>query len=214
MAFKRWALALLLTFVAAVLAGTAPARAEAIRIVGLGDSLMAGYGLDAGLSFPERLQAELRERGHDVVIENAGVSGDTSSGGLARLDWSVPEGTKLVILELGANDMLRGIAPDITRRNLDAMLTAFHARGIAVVLVGMRAAPNLGADFATRFDPIYPELAARHGVTLYPFFLDGVAAQRDLLLEDGMHPNAKGVDVMVARFLPVIEAALAKIGDS
>jgi len=210
MAFKRWALAFLMIFAA----GVAAAHAEPLRIVGLGDSLMAGYGLDAGLSFPERLQAALRERGHDVVIENAGVSGDTSSGGLARLDWSVPEGTRLVILELGANDMLRGIAPDITRRNLDAMLTALNARGIAVVLAGMRAAPNLGADFAARFDPIYPELAASHGVPLYPFFLDGVAAERDLLLEDGMHPNAAGVDVMVARFLPVIEAALAKLGGS
>jgi acyl-CoA thioesterase-1 len=214
MAFKRLALALLLTFAAATLAIPAPARAEPVRIVGLGDSLMAGYGLDAGLGFPERLQAALRERGHDVVIENAGVSGDTTSGGLARLDWSVSDGTRLVILELGANDMLRGIAPDITRRNLDAMLTALGRRGIAVVLAGMRAAPNLGADFAARFDPIYPELAESHGVMLYPFFLDGVAAERDLLLEDGMHPNAKGVEVMVTRVLPVIEAALAKIGGS
>ncbi|MBX3569104.1 MAG: arylesterase [Rhizobiaceae bacterium] len=211
MAFKRLALALLLTFAAAFAVSSA-ARAEPLRIVGFGDSLMAGYGLDAGQSFPEKLQAALQNKGHDVVIDNAGVSGDTSSGGLARLDWSVPDGTGLVILELGANDMLRGIAPDITRRNLDAMIAALRKRNIGVVLAGMRAAPNLGPDFAASFDPIYPDLAAKYEVPLYPFFLDGVAAQRDLQLEDGMHPNGKGIDVMVDRFLPTIEAELARMG--
>ena len=210
MTFKRLALATVL-ILASAFAVSLPARAEPVRIVGFGDSLMAGYGLDAGQSFPEKLQAALRAKGHDVVIENAGVSGDTTTGGLARLDWSIPQVTRLVILELGANDMLRGLAPDITRRNLDGMLTALNNRGIAVVLAGMRAAPNLGADFAANFDPIYPDLAASHGVLLYPFFLDGVAAERDLLLEDGMHPNAKGIDVIVERFLPIAEEALAKL---
>lgn len=211
MAFKRLALALLLTFATACAVSSA-ARAEPLRIVGFGDSLMAGYGLDAGQSFPEKLQAALQNKGHDVVIENAGVSGDTSSGGLARLDWSVPDGTRLVILELGANDMLRGIAPAITRKNLDAMIAALQKRGIDVLLAGMRAAPNLGADFAASFDPIYADLAAKYGIPLYPFFLDGVAAQRDLQLDDGMHPNGKGIDVMVDRFLPTIEAELIRIG--
>jgi len=189
--------------------GAGRASAEPLRIVGFGDSLMAGYGLDTGHSFPEKLQKALATAGHDVVIENAGVSGDTTSGGLSRLDWSVPDGTDLVILELGANDMLRGIAPDLTRRNLDAMIARLKERGIAVLLVGMRAAPNLGIDYQSAFDAIYPELAKKYDLVLYPFFLDGVAAERRLLLEDGMHPNSAGIDVMVERFAPVIEPLLS-----
>ncbi len=190
----------------------APAAwAEPYRIVGFGDSLMAGYGLDAGQSFPEKLEKALREKGHDVVIAGAGVSGDTTSGGLSRLDWSIPDGTQLVILELGANDMLRGIAPAITEKNLDAMLTRLKERNIAVLLAGMRAAPSLGQDYQTAFDAIYPRLAEKHGVLLYPFFLEGVAADRAFLLEDGMHPNAAGVDRMVENALPVVEKALANL---
>src|SRR5690606_25941049 len=138
--------------------GPASVQAEPLQIVGFGDSLMAGYGLDAGQSFPEKLEAALRADGHDVVITNAGVSGDTSSGGLSRLDWSIPDGTQLVLLELGANDMLRGISPDITEKNLDTMLSQLKQRNIAVLLMGMRAAPNLGPDYAAAFDAIYPKL--------------------------------------------------------
>ncbi len=179
-----------------------------MQIVGFGDSLMAGYGLDPGQAFPEKLQSALKARGHDIVIANAGLSGDTTSGGLSRLDWSVPDGTQLVILELGANDMLRGLSPDITEKNLDAMLTRLKERGIPVILAGMRAAPNLGPDYVAAFDGLYPRLAQKHGVPLYPFFLDGVAADRTLLLPDGMHPNATGIDRMVERFVPVIEPLL------
>jgi acyl-CoA thioesterase-1 len=185
------------------------AAAEPYRIVGFGDSLMAGYGLDAGQSFPEKLEKALRDKGHDVVIAGAGVSGDTTSGGLSRLDWSVPDGTELVILELGANDMLRGIAPAITEKNLDAMLTRLKERNIAVLLAGMRAAPSLGQDYQLAFDAIYPRLAEKHGVPLYPFFLEGVAADPTFLLEDGMHPNAAGIERMVENALPAVEQALA-----
>ncbi|MDQ6437042.1 arylesterase [Mesorhizobium sp. LHD-90] len=208
MAFKRFMLFVAAAMMAAVI-GLAPAWAEPRKIVGFGDSLMAGYMLDTGLGFTDRLQAALKAKGHDVVITNAGVSGDTSSGGLARLDWSVPDGTEIVILELGANDMLRGITPDITRKNLDQMIMRLQKRGITVLLAGMRAAPNLGADYQAAFDAIYPDLAAKYGLVLYPFFLDGVAGNRQLQLEDGMHPNPAGVDLMVERFLPAIKKALA-----
>lgn len=179
--------------------------ADTMKIVGFGDSLMAGYQLPPDDAFPNKLQAALKAKGHDVDIANAGVSGDTTSGGLARLDWSVPDGTQLVILELGANDMLRGVAPDITEKNLDAMLTALKARNINVVLAGMYAAPNLGPDYQSAFDAIYPRLAQKHNVPLIPFFMEGVAATPSLQLEDGLHPNAEGVDKMVENALPVIE---------
>ena len=185
------------------------AAAEPVRIVGFGDSLMAGYQLAPGESFPERLESALRARGHEVVIANAGVSGDTTSGGLSRLDWSVPDGTDMVILELGANDMLRGIAPAVSKKNLTAMIERLQERGISIVLAGMVAAPNLGAGYAAEFDPIYPRLAETFGLPFYPFFLDGVAAEPGLLLSDGMHPNAAGVDRMVEGFLPLVEAELS-----
>ena len=184
------------------------AAAEPVRVVGLGDSLMAGYQLAPGESFPEKLEAALKARGHDVLIVNAGVSGDTTSGGLSRLDWSVADDADLVILELGANDMLRGIRPDVTEKNLAAMIERLKARGIGIVLAGMVAAPNLGAGYAGEFDPLYPRLAETYDLPFYPFFLDGVAAERALLLADGMHPNAQGVDVMVERFLPLMEEVL------
>jgi acyl-CoA thioesterase-1 len=196
-----------------MLAGAA-AIAEPYRIVGLGDSLMAGYGLNPGEAFPEKLQAALKAEGHDVEVINAGVSGDTSSGGLSRLDWSVPDDAGLVILELGANDMLRGITPDITEKNLDAMLARLRQRHIAVLVAGMRAAPNLGSDYQAKFDPIFARLAEKYGVALYPFFLDGVAAEPGLLQQDGMHPSAKGVDIMVERILPVVERLIAANPDN
>ena len=211
MAFKHTLAAALVLF-AAISGAISSARAETFTIVGFGDSLMAGFGLGPGEGFTDRLQAALRARGHDVTVANAGVSGDTTSGGLARLDWSVPDGTQLVILELGANDMLRGVSPGITEKNLDEMLAKLKQRKIAVLLAGMRAAPNLGADYQNAFDAIYPKLAAKYGIPLYPFFLDGVAGQPGLRLEDGLHPNAKGVEMMVERILPTVEKAVAGAG--
>lgn len=178
------------------------------RIVGFGDSLMAGYLLPAGDAFPQQLEKALDQKGYDITVENAGVSGDTTTGGLARLDWSVPDNTSLVILELGANDALRGISPDITEQNLDTMLARLKQRNIPVVLAGMIAPPNMGADYARKFNLIFPKLAGKYNIPLYPFFLDGVATHKDLQLEDGMHPNAKGVATMVDGFLPLLEKSL------
>ena len=179
-------------------------EARTINLVGFGDSLMAGYQLSPGDGFPEKMQAALRAKGLDVAIANAGVSGDTTTGGLARIDWSVPDGTDGVILELGANDALRGIAPEESERNLDQMIARLKARGIAVLLAGMMAPPNMGEDYAARFNPIYQKLAEKHGVPLYGFFLDGVVLDAGLKLADGMHPNAKGVDVMVEKMEPAV----------
>lgn len=200
--------------IALSLLGVRVAAAEPVRLVGLGDSLMAGYQLSAEQSYTAQLQKALRDKGFDVVIENAAVSGDTTSGGLARADWSVPDGTDGVILELGANDALRGIAPEDSERNLDAMLTRFKQRGIAVLLVGMIAPPNMGEDYAARFTPLYARLAEKHGVTLYPFFLDGVVTEERLKLADGMHPNGEGVAVMVERSLPVMEKFVSSISSA
>src|SRR5690606_36796072 len=202
---------LLATGTLLLLAVTASA-ADPFRIVGFGDSLMAGYQLEAGQSFPEKLEAALKANSHDVVIANAGVSGDTTAGGLSRLDWSVPDETDLVILELGANDMLRGIPPELTEKNLVSMIERLRERDIDVLLVGMLAAPNLGRDYGEAFEAIYPRLAETYELPLYPFFLDGLAAERSLLLGDGMHPNAEGVDRMVERFLPLMETTLAEAG--
>jgi acyl-CoA thioesterase-1 len=180
------------------------ANARTITLVGFGDSLMAGYQLPPGDGFPEKLQAALKARGMDATVANAGVSGDTTTGGLSRIDWSVPDGTDGVILELGANDALRGIAPEQSEKNLDQMIARLKERGIAVFLAGMVAPPNMGADYAARFNPIYEKLAKKHGVALYPFFLDGVVLDASLKLEDGMHPNSRGVDVMVRKMEPDI----------
>jgi acyl-CoA thioesterase I len=182
-----------------------------VRIVALGDSLTAGFGLSAEAAFPRRLEAALRAKGFAVEIANAGVSGDTASGGLARLDWSVPEGTDAVILELGANDALRGIDPSITRAALDAILRRLDERGIPVLLAGMHAPPNMGSAYVQAFDAIFPELAAAHNVVFYPFFLEGVAAERRLNLADGMHPTAQGVDVIVGCILPQAEELIARV---
>lgn len=186
----------------------ARAEAEPYRIVGLGDSLMAGYQLGPGESFPDKLQVALKARGMDVEVAGAGVSGDTSSSGLARLDWSVPDGTDLVILEFGGNDMLRGITPELTEKNLNSMLSRLQQRNIRVLLAGMLAAPNLGPEYEQAFNGIYQRLAEKYGVPLYPFFLDGVAANLQLLQADGMHPTAQGVDVMVERMLPSVEKVI------
>ena len=187
------------------------ANARTIQLVGLGDSLMAGYQLPPGDGFPAKLEAALKAKGLDVAVADAGVSGDTTSGGLSRIDWSVPDGTDGVILELGANDALRGIPPDQTEKNLDAMLTRLKERGIAVLLAGMLAPPNMGADYAERFNGIYRRLSEKHGVPLYPFFLEGVVTKADLQLDDGMHPNTEGVDAMVRSILPAVETFLGSI---
>jgi acyl-CoA thioesterase-1 len=187
-------------------------RAETpVKIVALGDSLTAGFGLSQSDAFPVKLERALRSKGLVVEIANAGVSGDTSSGGLARLDWSVPEGTDAVILELGGNDALRGLEPRITRAALDTILRRLKDRRIEVLLCGMRAPPNLGADYARVFDAIFPELAAAHDALFYPFFLDGVAANLKLNLRDGIHPNRDGVDAIVAGILPHAEQLITRV---
>ena len=197
------------------LSGTSAALAAAptkpVKMVVLGDSLSAGYGLPADAAFPARLEKSLKSNGIDVDIGNAGVSGDTSSGGRDRLDWSVPEGTEAVIVELGANDALRGTDPTITRAALADILTRLKTRGVAVLLCGMLAPPNYGREYATRFDAIYPELARSFGVPLYPFFLEGVAADARLNQADGMHPTAEGVDVIVKNILPTVKAFLGTL---
>jgi acyl-CoA thioesterase-1 len=181
-----------------------------VKIVALGDSLTAGLGLPEKDGFVPRLQAALAAKGIAAAIVNAGVSGDTAAGALARLDWSVPDGTDAVIVELGANDMLRGFKPEVTRDALDKILQRLNDRHIAVLLCGMRAAPNLGADFGRSFEPIYPELAAKYGALLYPFFLDGVAGDHSLNQHDGLHPTAAGVDVIVAAILPKVEELIGR----
>ncbi|MEI1249954.1 arylesterase [Rhizobium aouanii] len=196
--------ALQFTVIAVSLIFATAANARTINLVGFGDSLMAGYQLPPGDGFPEKLQAALKAKGLDVTIANAGVSGDTTAGGLARIDWSVPDGTDGVILELGANDALRGIPPEESEKNLDQMITRLKERGIAVLLAGMMAPPNMGADYAARFNPIYQKLSEKHGLPLYAFFLDGVALEAGLKLDDGMHPNARGIDVMVEKMEPAV----------
>ena len=193
-------------------AGLGPAAASRpIQLVALGDSLTAGYNLPQSAAFPVVLEKALRAKGYNVEIANAGVSGDTASGGLERIDWSVPEGTDGVILELGANDMLRGIDPAIPRQALEAIVQRLTARGVPVLLSGMYASPNLGPDYVQRFDAIYRDIADKHGLVFYPFFLDGIAGQRQLNLPDGIHPTARGVELIVERILPSVEAFLARI---
>jgi acyl-CoA thioesterase-1 len=195
----------------AVAAGNgAIASAEPVQVVAFGDSLVAGYGLGPGESFPERLEIALKERGHDVVVTNAGVSGDTASDGLARLEWSVPPEADVVIVELGSNDALRGIDPVVTRKALAGILARLRQRGQSVLLAGALAPPNLGDAYAESFDPIYPALAAEYDVPLYRFFLEGVAADPALNQPDGMHPNAAGVAKIVEAIVPEVEALVVK----
>jgi acyl-CoA thioesterase-1 len=184
---------------------------KAVKMVVLGDSLSAGLGLAGSAAFPARLQKALKAKGIEVDMINAGVSGDTSSGGRDRLDWSVPEGTDAVILELGANDALRGIDPKVTRAALADILTRLKARKIAVLLCGMLAPPNYGADYSARFNAIYPDLAKAFQVPLYPFFLEGVATEAKLNQADGLHPTAEGIDTIVKNILPGVEAFLSTI---
>ena len=192
-------------------AAAQPQAARPVKMVVLGDSLSAGFGLTGSAAFPARLQKALKAKGIDVEMINAGVSGDTTSGGRDRLDWSVPEGTEAVILELGANDALRGIDPKVTRAALTDILTRLQARKIAVLLCGMLAPPNYGADYAARFNAIYPDLAKAFGVPLYPFFLEGVASEVRLNQPDGLHPTAEGIDTIVRNILPTVEAFLGAI---
>ena len=195
---------------AAIAAASHPsAAADPVSIVALGDSLTAGYGLGPGESFPEQLETALRERGYDVAVANAGVSGDTASDGLARLEWSVPADADIVIVELGANDALRGIDPAVTRASLSKIVATLRERGQAVLLAGMLAPRNLGEGYADKFDVIYPELAAEHGVPLMPFFLEGVAADRNLNQSDGMHPTKAGVAKIVENVLPAVQELVA-----
>lgn len=187
--------------------------ATAQTILALGDSLTAGYGLNAADSFPSRLEAALRKSGRDVRVINGGVSGDTTAGGLARLDWLMQDKPDLVIVELGANDALRGIEPAATRRNLAAIIDGIHKTGATVLLTGMLAPPNMGSEYGKAFNALFGNLARDHNIVFYPFFLEGVAAQPSLNQNDGMHPNAEGVTQIVNRILPTVLQALAGVKD-
>jgi acyl-CoA thioesterase I len=193
-----------------VAGGGASAAERPVKVVVLGDSLSAGFGLPLDAAFPARLAEALKAKGITATIANAGVSGDTASGGLSRLDWSVPDGTDAVILELGANDALRGLDPNLTKTALNTILVKLKDRHIAVLLAGMQAPRNMGPDYVRDFDAIYPALASTHPVVFYPFFLEGVAADAKLNQGDGLHPNAAGVDAIVARILPRVEELIAR----
>ena len=186
------------------------AFAGTTTILALGDSLTAGYGLDAGKSFPDKLQEALKAKGHDVNIINAGVSGDTAAQGAARLDWALTSDVKAVIIELGANDALRGLEPAQTEASLRLILDTLKKKNLPSLILGMKAPPNLGADYQAKFDGIYPKLAKEYGAALYPFYLDGVAANTDLNQADGIHPNEKGLAIIVPKILPYAEALLPK----
>jgi len=210
--FFNRARAAALAFLLAFASPPTAAAETAQRIVVLGDSLTAGFGVAAGDAFPQQLEAALRQRGLAVRVINAGVSGDTTAGGRARLDWALAEKPDAAIVELGANDALRGLPPAMTRANLDAVVTRLKAQGIRVLLAGMRAPPNMGRDYADAFDAVYPALAERHGIPLYPFFLDGVVARPGLNQPDGIHPNAKGVAAIVDRIVPYVVRLLRSGG--
>jgi acyl-CoA thioesterase-1 len=201
---------LLSMFLGLTLAGGA-AMARPVKILALGTSLTQGYGLPPGTEFTVQLQAALRRAGIDTVVENAGVSGDTSADGLSRLDWSLADHPDAAIVELGSNDMLRALPPEQTDKNLRAILARLKAAHIPVLLVGMKAQRNLGRDYYTKFDAIYPRLAKDYGVLFYPFLLDGVALNPKLNQADGMHPNPQGVKVIVARILPLAKKLVAEV---
>ncbi len=194
------------------LLGSAMAQAvdKPLKLVAFGDSLTAGYQLPPPDSFPGQLERALKAKGHAVTIINAGVSGDTTAAGLERLQWSVPEGTDAVVLALGANDAMRGLDPGQAKANLDRMIQMFKVQGANVLLVGMYAPRSMGDAYVKSFDGLYAELAKKHDVPLYPFFLDGVALKPGLNLADGIHPNAKGVAVMVEKIMPSVEALIAR----
>lgn len=202
--------AILAVFVAGI-NGIAAAEAKTLKLLALGTSLTQGYNLPPGTDYCAVLQARLRAKGYDVTVINAGVSGDTSDGGLARLDWLLEDPVDGVIVELGSNDALRAFDPSIPEKNIDTILSKLAARRIPVLLAGMKAPPNMGRAYVAKFDAIYPALAKRHGVLFYPFFLDGVAAQPKLNQADGMHPNEKGSQVIVTKILPYVEQLIAQI---
>jgi acyl-CoA thioesterase I len=204
--FKTWLSIVLLLIVA----GAGRAVAAPVKILALGTSLTQGYGLPPGTDFTVQLQAALKKAGIDAVVTNAGVSGDTSAGGLARLDWSLADHPDAAIVELGGNDMLRGIAPGETEKNLRAILDRLKAAHVKVLLTGMHAQHNLGADYVKAFDAIYPRLARDTHVLFYPFILDGVALNPELNQADGMHPNPAGVKIIVARILPVVKKLVGR----
>lgn len=206
------------TFVAALGAALAalvpfaePALAKPLRLVAFGDSLTAGYQLAPQDAFPAALERALKAKGWDVTVANAGVSGDTTAQGAARVDWSVPDGTDGLILELGANDALRGLPPEAAQASLEKILARLKARKIPVLIAGMYAPRSLGAAYYEKFDAIYPALAKKYGAELYPFFLEGVAGQVELNLEDGLHPTAEGIRAVVERILPSVESFLRRI---
>ncbi|HSK41202.1 MAG TPA: arylesterase [Arenibaculum sp.] len=203
--FNVFALIALAAAALVPLAAPSTAHADPVRLLALGDSLTAGYGLAPEDSFPAQLQSALRTAGYDVEVINAGVSGDTTAGGLARLDWSLVDDPDLVLVALGANDGLRGIDPATTRANLDAILERLTGRGLPVLVAGMYAPPNLGRAYGEAFNAIFPDLAEKYGAALYPFFLEGIAMVPDLNQDDGIHPNARGVAVMVDGILPHVE---------
>lgn len=205
--------ALYAAFAAILLAGfTGPSKADdAIVILAFGDSLTAGYGLKPGEAFPDRLEAALRARGHNVEVINAGVSGDTTAAGLARLDWATPGNADAVILELGANDALRGLDPAQAKANLEKMIVTFREKGLEILLAGMKAPPNFGREYGAAFDAIYPALAEKHGLLLYPFFLDATMTKKGMSLPDGLHPSAKGVEAITAAILPRVEELIARV---
>ena len=206
----RRALALVATTLIYTFVTLNPVHAAEKTILALGDSLTAGFGLNGSDSFPSRLQMALRAAGHKVRVINGGVSGDTTAGGLARLDWLMQDRPDLVIVELGGNDALRGLAPAGTRRNLDGIIKRIKEKGAKVVLAGMLAPPNMGKAYTDAFNPIFPDLARSHNVPLYAFFLDGVIQEPALMLPDGLHPNAKGVAVIVERILPIVSQTLGE----
>ena len=206
-------LALCLALLVQVLAhmSAASAQERPIRIIAFGDSLTAGYGLPPKNAFPVRLEAALKARGHNVAVVNAGVSGDTTAGGLARLDWAVPDDADAVIVELGANDALRALDPAAARKNLDAILTRIKAKGADILLTGMRAPRNYGPEYTGPFDAIFPALARQHETLYYPFFLEGVILNPALNLDDSIHPNAKGIDIIVEGILPHVEELIGRV---
>ncbi len=212
--FKSFLIINWLLFLAVGFAGQAASADAPVKIIVLGDSLSAGFGLAPGEGFPAQLAAALESRGHAVNIVDAGVSGDTSSGGLARLEWSVPADADAVIVELGANDALRGINPDVTREAIEEIVVRLKARGQAVLLAGMQSPPNMGDHYADQFNPIFGQIAEKHEVDLYPFFLDGVAGNLDLNLPDGIHPTAEGIAIIVEKILPKVEKLIAATGES
>jgi acyl-CoA thioesterase I len=197
--------------VAAMACGAATAAERPVKIVAFGDSLMSGYQLPVSAAFPAQLEKALKAKGLNVEVANAGVSGDTASGGLARLAWSVPDGTDAVMVELGANDMLRGIDPKVTRAALDQIIRRLKQRGIEVMLCGMLAVPNYGEDYVKAFNAIYPELASSHDVVFYPFFIDGIVTDSKLNQRDGIHPTAQGVETIVTRIIPKVEELVSRV---